>query len=125
VKDLQLQISQSNDIIIDNILSSFSNVQHLITRYYFRAFLVVCLVLFKGYERYSDSIQKLRRGNQERTEKISDWLTGLDFAQRQQDILASRHPNTGNQLLNSTEFQDWFLQSDYPFTALWLEGIRR
>ncbi|KAJ7181444.1 hypothetical protein C8R43DRAFT_869449, partial [Mycena crocata] len=39
--------------------------------------------------------------------EINEWITPLNFFQRQDDIFSSWQPGTGEWLLANTQFQDW------------------
>jgi hypothetical protein len=52
---------------------------------------------------------------------IAAWLSDLDFKGTQKDIFANRTQGTGQWLLESQEFKDWFAgKSD----VLWCPGAR-
>ena len=42
---------------------------------------------------------------------ILDWLTPINYASQQSDLIARRQEGTGQWLLNSKEFQEWLTQS--------------
>ena len=52
---------------------------------------------------------------------IADWLSPLNFFQKQIDVLNRRHPGTGQWLLDSSEFRDWLSGAEQ---TLWCHGIR-
>ncbi|KAJ7720490.1 ankyrin repeat-containing domain protein, partial [Mycena olivaceomarginata] len=52
---------------------------------------------------------------------ISEWLTSLNFFQRQSDIFRARQPGTGEWLLSDPQFKDWELGSG---KILWCRGMR-
>ncbi|KAJ7476790.1 hypothetical protein FB451DRAFT_1366381 [Mycena latifolia] len=43
----------------------------------------------------------------EKRQKILDWMSPLNFLQRQADVLSALQPGTGEWLLSDTVFQDW------------------
>ncbi|KAJ7305571.1 hypothetical protein DFH08DRAFT_793484 [Mycena albidolilacea] len=51
---------------------------------------------------------------------ISEWLTSLNFFQRQSDIFSARQPGTGEWLLSDPQFKDWELGSG---KILWCRGM--
>jgi hypothetical protein len=53
--------------------------------------------------------------------KILNWLTTINFFQRQADILSIRHPGTGQWLLEDPQFKAW--QSGAG-KILWCRGMR-
>ena len=123
VKDLRLQLTEQQDRIIDYITIGITDLLNSITWYWIGAFLVLsALISIQLYLHLSNRMHILRRESEQRREKITNWLTTLDFAQKQKDILDSRSPDTGTWLLNSTEFSDWLFGSE---PALWLNGIRK
>ena len=52
--------------------------------------------------------------------KILNWLSVLNFAAKQSDILSRRHEQTGAWFLNSSEFQSWMAG---PPRMLWCSGM--
>ncbi|KAJ6261446.1 ankyrin repeat [Drechslerella dactyloides] len=60
----------------------------------------------------TDKIKEIS-GHLKRIEQqdILDWLTPIDFASRQNDIISRRHKGTGKWLLFSKEFQTWLTQN--------------
>lgn len=56
-----------------------------------------------------DSLQE-RQSHQQVTKEsqiITDWLTPIDYASQQHDLIARRQKDTGQWLLNSNIYQDW------------------
>lgn len=53
--------------------------------------------------------------------EIIEWLSPLNFLKTQIDVLNRRQTGTGQWLLESAEFKDWFSGSG---TTLWCPGIR-
>jgi hypothetical protein len=51
---------------------------------------------------------------------IADWLSPLNFFQKQSDVLSRRHPGTGQWLLDSGESRDWISGAEQ---TLWCRGI--
>ncbi|KAH0538021.1 hypothetical protein FGG08_005382 [Glutinoglossum americanum] len=51
---------------------------------------------------------------------IADWLSPLNFIQKQSDVLDRRHPGTGQWLLDSDMFRDWLSGAEQ---TLWCRGI--
>jgi hypothetical protein len=52
---------------------------------------------------------------------ITNWLSPLDYSQKQNDLFGLRYPGTGEWLLESSEFNDWL---SGPNHTLLLEGMR-
>jgi Cdc6-like AAA superfamily ATPase len=48
------------------------------------------------------------RENREEHQAILDWLTPIDYAPQQSDFISRRQKGTGQWLLNSNKFQEWF-----------------
>src|SRR2546421_8460785 len=48
------------------------------------------------------------RENREAHQALLDWLTPIDYASQQSDFIGRRQEGTGQWLLNSPEFQEWF-----------------
>lgn len=53
---------------------------------------------------------------------IIDWISSLDFNERQNDIIAKRAEGTGRWLLESLPFGDWFAGKS---KTLWCPGLRK
>jgi hypothetical protein len=53
--------------------------------------------------------------------KIAAWISPLNFKATQLDMFQKRAPNTGQWLLNSSEFNAWLVGSS---ETLWSPGIR-
>jgi hypothetical protein len=74
-------------------------------------------------------VKEARKENQawhseEQNNRISKWLSMLNFADKHQDILSKRHPGTGDWILDVDTFKPWREgQLDGPST-LWCHGIR-
>ncbi|KAJ7076727.1 ankyrin repeat-containing domain protein [Mycena belliarum] len=60
------------------------------------------------------------RRNEAEKQQILDWITPLNFFQRQADILAAWQPGTGKWLLSNAQFKSW--ESGGP-QVLWCKGI--
>jgi Cdc6-like AAA superfamily ATPase len=58
-------------------------------------------------EEYRRSKRQDRTERNKEDQAILDWLTPIDYATRQQDIISSRQAGTGQWLLDSAEFQTW------------------
>ena len=54
---------------------------------------------------------------------LGDWLSSLNFKQRQADVLNQRTEGTGLWFLESDEFQSWTLSAGSEI--LWCKGIRK
>ncbi|KAK2052809.1 hypothetical protein LY76DRAFT_310882 [Colletotrichum caudatum] len=52
---------------------------------------------------------------------ILTWLSSLDFHEKQRAVFAKHQDGTGNWLLNTRQFQDWF--SSKENSVLWCPGI--
>ena len=52
---------------------------------------------------------------------ITDWLSPLDFRQKQQDVHVNWQPGTGEWFLHSEEFEAW---KEGNKDVLWCYGIR-
>lgn len=68
----------------------------------------------------STGIAKL--GNDQKHQEVLRWLSPLNPASRQIDVLNRRHEGTGKWLLESDEFKKWILGEQ---RLLWCPGIRR
>ncbi len=53
---------------------------------------------------------------------ITEWLSPLNFAQKQQDVYDSEYANSKNVFLGSKDFRDW--QSGKS-GILWCQGMRK
>jgi hypothetical protein len=54
-------------------------------------------------------------------ERIVNWISPLNFFQRQADVFSSWQPGTGSWLLAHPQFRDWKCS---PGSVLWCYGIR-
>ncbi|KAJ7432121.1 ankyrin repeat-containing domain protein [Mycena galericulata] len=54
-------------------------------------------------------------------ENMMEWMSPLNFFQRQADIFSNRQPGTGKWLLASPQFKDW--ESSQVGSVLWCRGI--
>jgi hypothetical protein len=54
--------------------------------------------------------------------QIMDWITSLNFFQRQADIFSLWQPGTGQWLLSDPKFYTW---ESVPGLILWCRGIRK
>lgn len=52
-----------------------------------------------------------------------NWLSSLDFHEKQKTTFAKHQEGTGQWLLDADEFQQWFLGEHN--STLWCPGIRR
>ncbi|KAJ7483655.1 ankyrin repeat domain-containing protein [Mycena latifolia] len=53
------------------------------------------------------SQKQISNQDTERQRKLLDWMSPLNFFQRQADVLSALQPGTGEWLLSNTVFQDW------------------
>ncbi|MCJ1394650.1 hypothetical protein MMC18_007530 [Xylographa bjoerkii] len=61
--------------------------------------------------------------NSSERDSILNWLSSLDFHEKQKATFAKHQEGTGQWLLNANEFQQWFLGGQN--STLWCPGIRR
>lgn len=66
-----------------------------------------------------EHIQVHQQDKQDR-EEVVQWLSKLDFRGKQQETYQKRHPGTGEGVLKTQEFKDWFRDTDKP--PLWCPG---
>ncbi|KAJ7755758.1 hypothetical protein B0H14DRAFT_2978102 [Mycena olivaceomarginata] len=57
---------------------------------------------------------------EEERAKLINWVSPINFYQRQSDILGVRQPNTGGWILEDVRFKNW---EAFDGTILWCEGI--
>ena len=53
---------------------------------------------------------------------LLNWLSSLNFIEKQEDVFTKCHPGTGQWLVMTTEFQAWFAGNQS--STLWCAGIR-
>lgn len=78
----------------------------------------------------AESLQEVKDGRQEHQEwrqsdeqdKILEWLSPLEFTEKQRDISSKRHPGTGRWLLQSSEFETWSRRGGRSDNILWCPG---
>ncbi|KAL6806061.1 ankyrin repeat-containing domain protein [Trichoderma sp. SZMC 28012] len=69
----------------------------------------------------SQNITKIvRKQLDQELQAILDWITPIDYASQQNDLIKSRQPGTGEWLVNSEEFQNWM---DKKKQTLFCPGI--
>ena len=61
-------------------------------------------------------------GDTEPQQKVIDWMSPLDFREKQEEVLADREPDTGRWFFQSPKFKDWV---DGRTKVLWCHGIRK
>ncbi|KAJ7735413.1 ankyrin repeat-containing domain protein [Mycena maculata] len=66
-------------------------------------------------------VHVLNLNTEQEHKQILDWITPLNFFQRQADIFSAWQPGTGGWLLSDPHFKDWESGSN---TILWCRGIR-
>lgn len=55
--------------------------------------------------------------------RILDWISDDSSRRKQKELAAIRHPNTGEWILDTREFQNWAIGRGPR--ALWLYGSRK
>jgi hypothetical protein len=61
----------------------------------------------------NSTVKELRqREDNQEGQAIIDWLTPVNYALQQSDLIAQRQEGTGEWLLQSTQFQQWLAQSN-------------
>jgi hypothetical protein len=78
----------------------------------------------------AEEVKKTRKEQQEwygtvKGREILQWLSPLNFQQRQRDILAKRYPETGSWFLNLDKFRSWRDGDATKSSTLWCPGIRK
>lgn len=59
-----------------------------------------------------DGVNRLnQRQDEQERETIVNWLTPIDYAAQQSDIISRRQSGTGKWLLNSNQFQEWLINN--------------
>lgn len=62
---------------------------------------------------------------EEKFQKVLNWLSILDFEQKQADVLSSHHPGTGEWLLGHDDFIAWKNGVSETPSVLWCPGDRK
>ena len=63
----------------------------------------------------------VRQGKHDERQIITNWLSPLDFRQKQEDVYVKWQPGTGEWFLFSNAFQAW---KEGKNSVLWCHGIR-
>ncbi|KAK6988485.1 hypothetical protein R3P38DRAFT_2573333, partial [Favolaschia claudopus] len=59
---------------------------------------------------------------EDKRNKVLDWLTNINFFQRQDAVFATWQQETGRWFLSLCDFVDWLSSSE---KVLWVEGPRK
>jgi Cdc6-like AAA superfamily ATPase len=65
------------------------------------------LAAFNGRVTRDNTIRLVRHQESQEQQMVLDWLTPIDYASQQSDILERRQASTGQWLLDSNTFQSW------------------